>query len=63
MTDTYLDVETKTSKGAGEHVGHVLRTIAETLDDAPENRRYDLELKIEEHCVDTETDRDGGGRR
>lgn len=53
---TYLEVDADGSDGAGGAVAHVLRSVAETLDNAPENRRFDFELRIDERSVATDMD-------
>ena len=57
--DTYLEVDADGSGGTPKATAKVLRSVAQTLEKSPENRRYDFELKIDERKVDTDTDRNG----
>lgn len=54
--EEWLEVDTDGSKGTGAAVAHVLRSVAESLEEAPEDRRYDFDLTVEEHHLAT----DGG---
>ena len=55
--DTYLEVDADGSGGTPKATAKVLRSVAQTLEKSPENRRYDFELKIDERKVDTDTER------
>jgi len=45
---TYLEVDADGSNGAPAAVAAVLESVADTLRESPEDRRYDFELQIEE---------------
>jgi len=49
--ETYLEVDADGESGTGPALAHVLRCVAETLEDAPDDRRYDFELEVEEKHV------------
>ena len=46
--EEFLNVDADGKSGTGPAVAHVLRSVAEVLDDAPEDYRYDFELVIDE---------------
>ena len=49
--DEHLSVDADGSDGTGPALAHVLRSVAETLEDAPDDRRYDFELTVSEERV------------
>lgn len=46
--DAWLNVDADGSDGTGPAVATVLRSVAETLDDVPDDARYDFALEVEE---------------
>lgn len=46
--DAWLNVDADGSDGTAPAVAAVLRSVAETLDDAPDGARYDFALEVEE---------------
>lgn len=58
-TDQWLEVDANVDQALPEAAAHVLSSVASTLEEAPEGRRYDLKLSVEERSVDAETDREG----
>lgn len=55
-TDEYLNVDADGKDGTGPAVAAVLESIATTLRDAPENKRYDFELEVSENDRNEEGD-------
>lgn len=53
--DTYLEVDADGSGGTPQATAKVLRSVAQTLEKSPDNRRYDFELVLDERVVDTDT--------
>ena len=47
-TDEYLNVDADGKGGTGAALAHVLRSVAETLEGAPDGYRYDFELTVDE---------------
>jgi len=58
--DTYLEVDADGSGGTPQATAEVLRSVAQTLEKSPDDRRYDFELVIDERVVDTDTYRSEG---
>lgn len=48
MTETWLETDTETTDATGSALGGVLHSIATTLENAPDGKRYDMELNISE---------------
>jgi hypothetical protein len=48
MTDDWCNVDADGSDGTGPGVAAVLRTVASTLEEAPEDARYDFDLTVTE---------------
>lgn len=46
--DAWIEIDADGSDGTGPALAHVLRSIADTLDKAPDDRRYDFDLTIDE---------------
>lgn len=51
-TDEWIEIDADGSDGTGPALAHVLRSIADTLDEAPDDRRYDFDLTIDESTID-----------
>lgn len=47
--DIFLEVDADTLNAPAEQVAAVLEGVAETLRDAPPEKRYNLELTVDEH--------------
>lgn len=58
MDDTgrWLEADTEATDASPKAAAKVLTAIASTLEQAPEDRRYDIQLVVEERSVDTDTD-------
>jgi hypothetical protein len=50
--ECWLETEAEMSDAKPEPAAHVLNTVANTLENAPDGRRYDVELTVEERCVE-----------
>jgi len=48
MTDDHLNVDANGSNGHPNSVAAVLESVAETLRESPDDKRYDFTLQIEE---------------
>ncbi len=46
--DDWCNVEADATCGTGDATARVLRSVAKTLENAPEQARYDFELKVNE---------------
>lgn len=55
-TDRWLEADTEAENADPKAASHILKSIASTLEDAPEGRRYDIELVVRERSVDTDTE-------
>ena len=53
-TDEYLNVDADGKGAIGPVLAHVLRSVAETLEDAPDGYRYDFELTVDERTATEE---------
>ena len=51
-TECWFETEAEVSDAKPEPAAHALKSIANTLENAPEGRRYDVELTVEERCVE-----------
>jgi hypothetical protein len=47
-SDSYLNTSVNVSAARGPSAALVLRSVADTLDNAPEDVRFDLRLKVSE---------------
>lgn len=55
--ERWLEADTEATDASPKAAAKVLTSIASTLEQAPEDRRYDIQLVIEERSVGTGTDR------
>jgi len=55
-TECWLEAEAEVSNAKPEPAAHVLNSVANALENAPDDRRYDIELTVEERCVESDTD-------
>lgn len=54
QSDEYLDGTGAASNVSGSNLATILRAYADTLDDAPENKRYQFEMSLDESEVNDE---------
>jgi hypothetical protein len=52
-TECWLETEAEVSDAKPEPAAHVLNSVANALENAPGGRRYDVELTVEERCVES----------
>ena len=50
--DTYYETDSEVELATPEVTAHILWAVAETLEDAPESKRYDLRVTLEEYDHD-----------
>lgn len=53
--DTYLEVDADGSGGTPDAMAEILRSVAQTIEKSPDDRRYDFELVIDERSVNADT--------
>ena len=46
--ETWLDVDTEAEQATGPAAAALLKAVGQTLSEAPEDRRYDIVLTVEE---------------
>lgn len=51
-TDQWLETEIEGQDGTGEALGALFGSLADTLYEAPDSKRYDFQVTIEERDVD-----------
>jgi hypothetical protein len=54
--ELWLETESEAKDALPSAAASLLKSVAETLEDAPDGRRYDIRLEVEERTVD------GGGK-
>jgi len=54
MSDTWLTADTKATDAEPKAAAEVLEAVAQTLKEAPDGRRYDIELTVSERQGDTD---------
>lgn len=51
MSEAYLETETEADHATGPAAASLILAVAETLADAPDDRRYDVRLTVEETVI------------
>lgn len=51
-TDQWLETDMEGKDATGQTIGALISSLAEALNDAPANKRYDFQITITEHDTD-----------